>query len=150
MKTLLPAILAMAVIPALASAESIEVFLIRGVTVAPLNDPAVKVYWLDSLRKLEEDLSARARAQVRSQTPALSGSLYQAMFTAEVKRALADPTASAAFAPAAEALAAATNYGIEKVPAIVFDHCAIVYGVNDLAQARAIYRRSPKKTSCTP
>ena len=45
-----------------------------------------------------------------------------------------------AIGASARGLAAALQYGLTKVPAIVFDGAAVVYGVTDVNQARAIYR----------
>ena len=42
---------------------------------------------------------------------------------------------------AAQGLARAMHYGIDRVPAIVFDGQAAVYGVTDLDAARQIWRR---------
>ena len=41
----------------------------------------------------------------------------------------------------ARALAAAAQLGIEKYPAIVFDHKVVIYGLTDLPLALSVYRK---------
>ncbi len=45
---------------------------------------------------------------------------------------------------AARGLARAMHYGIDRVPAIVFDGQAVVYGITDINAARQIWRRWKK------
>jgi integrating conjugative element protein (TIGR03757 family) len=99
------------------------------------NTAGAQIYLLDGLKMLELELSqglssdAQASAQIAQERIVRMGPALQ-------KRA----------ANAAQAITLAKQYGIERVPAVVFGGQTVVYGVSDVAQAAALFsqqRRAP-------
>jgi len=93
---------------------------------------AVSVYRLDALRNLEDRLSEGLPSD-----PAAA----QAMAIRRIQRIRADKDALAAAARAQAGLALAAKYPIEKLPAIVFDGQAVIYGMTDMHAALDRYRK---------
>jgi integrating conjugative element protein (TIGR03757 family) len=113
--------------PALQTAPlKIEVF--TNSTTLLSNTAGAQIYLLDGLKMLELELSqglpsdAQASAQIAQERIRRMGPALQ-------KRA----------ANAAQGLTLAKQYGIERVPAVVFGGQTVVYGVSDVAQAAALF-----------
>jgi integrating conjugative element protein (TIGR03757 family) len=109
----------------------IEVF--TNSTTLLTNTAGAQIYLLDGLKMLELELSqglssdAQASAQIAQERIARMGPALQ-------KRA----------ANAAQAITLAKQYGIERVPTVVFGGQAVVYGVSDVAQAAALFSQQRK------
>jgi integrating conjugative element protein (TIGR03757 family) len=123
------ALLALACAHVGAADPRIEVFTVSGLPVSA--PPGVSVYPLDALRKIEAELSA-----------GLPSDPDQAMRVAQQRiqeRALAfKDQVTAAGIGAGLAL----RYGIERVPAIVFDGRSVVYGEVSVERALAQWRHA--------
>jgi integrating conjugative element protein (TIGR03757 family) len=107
--------------------EVVEVFRLGNQTVTSFKNTTV--YVVDAMR----DYTTRLSADL-PKTPAEAQRVTQARFnalTAHDKEVIRQ---------ASSALVRAAEYKIAKTPAIVFDGKAVVYGVADVEQARAIYR----------
>ena len=90
---------------------------------------AVEVYALDDLDKLAANLSDRLPTEpivARRTAMARPGRLDPGQV---------DPEQLDALQRAASGLLKATEYGIDRYPAVVFDGHAVVYGVTDLDEA---------------
>jgi integrating conjugative element protein (TIGR03757 family) len=106
--------------------EVVEVFRLSNQTVA---GPANTIYVVDAMHNYTERLSVGL-----PKTPGQAQQVAQARLaalTAQDKEALHRASAS---------VVRAAEYKIAKTPAIVFDGRAVVYGIADVEQARAIYR----------
>ena len=104
----------------------VEVFVNSAMLIT--NAAGATVYLLDGLQMLEAQLSqglpateAEAAQVARERVQRLGGQLQQ--------RA----------ANAAQGMVLAAQYGIDRIPAIVIDGCAIVYGMTDVHKAVAAY-----------
>ncbi len=113
--------------PPAAAQERIEVFRLSDQSIVA--SPGTTVYVVDAMRQYMARLSsglsrnpADAQQAARTRLQAL---------TAQNKEALH---------AASSALVRAAEYRIAKAPAIVFDGRAVLYGITDIEQARAIYR----------
>ena len=92
---------------------------------------AFTVYQLDGLEEFEAYLSQELpREPTAAETEALRRLQH------------IDPLRLEAAKIAARGLTLASEYGIDRVPAIVFDGRAVVYGVTDVEIAMAHYRRT--------
>jgi integrating conjugative element protein (TIGR03757 family) len=107
--------------------EVVEVFRLSDQSVT--GSPAATVYVIDAMHHFTERLSvglpktaAEARPVARARLEALT------------------PQDKEALHRASTGLIRAAEYQIVKAPAIVFDRKAVVYGISDVEQARAIYR----------
>ncbi|HET9644730.1 MAG TPA: TIGR03757 family integrating conjugative element protein [Burkholderiaceae bacterium] len=107
----------------------VEVFTNAGIALA--NVSTATVYQLDALQRLEAELSQGLPAD-EAQAQRIAQQRMQRMGAALQQRV----------ANASQGLMLAREYGIERVPAVVIDGKAIVYGVADVAAAVAAYRRS--------
>ena len=107
--------------------EQVEIFLLAAHEVRGAE--GAKVFYVDAVERLAASLSAGLPADP-AQAAALARQRFDALSQADRQAAGAG----------AEALALATQYGLTKVPAIVFDRRAVVYGVLDVDKARALYR----------
>lgn len=107
--------------------EQVEIFLLAAHEVRGAQ--GTKVFYVDAVELLAASLSAGLPAD-----PARAAALARRRFDALSQ---ADRQAAGA---GAEARALATQYGLTKVPAIVFDRRAVVYGVLNVEEARALYR----------
>ncbi|HEX7635291.1 MAG TPA: TIGR03757 family integrating conjugative element protein [Noviherbaspirillum sp.] len=91
----------------------------------------VKIYYVDGLEQLENELSQglpndpQRAAQIARDRLRMMGATLQ-------KRAM----------NAGEGITRASYYGVNRVPAVVFDGKAIVYGVTDIRRAVALYEQS--------
>ena len=92
--------------------------------------PAVTVYQLDGLEHFETYLSQ----QLPHEPKAAEAEALQRLQHI-------DPLRLQSAKDAARGLTLANAYGIHRVPAIVFDEQAVVYGVADVEIATAHYRR---------
>jgi integrating conjugative element protein (TIGR03757 family) len=110
------------------SPTKIEVF--TNSTTLLTNTAGAQIYVLDGLKMLELELSqglpsdAQASAQIAQERIARMGPALQ-------KRA----------ANAAQAITLAKQYGIERVPAVVFGGQTVVYGASDVAHAAALFNQ---------
>ncbi len=113
-----------------ADTARIEVFTTAGTPIAGISAPAVRVYNLDAPALIE--------AEINSKLPRDPSTAHR----------YAQRTLKGQWHEAAERLTQAyrgllkgSQYGLEKLPAIVFDGRAVVYGITDLDQALGDYRR---------
>ena len=109
-------------------AVRVEVFKLGGQRLTGVGDATV--YEVDRLRAITERLSVGLPADAER--------------AGEIARARFDSMSDAEQAElqhAARVVGQAAHYRIDKVPAIVFDGRAVIYGVTDVARARTIYRR---------
>ena len=124
-----PALLAvLSLLSPVALAEQVEVFKLTAQSVRAV--PGAKVYDVDTLQAITERLSAGLPS-----APGIATEMARARFAA---MSAAD---KAALQLAARVVGQAAHYRLEKVPAIVIDRRAVIYGVSDVAQALTIYRR---------
>jgi integrating conjugative element protein (TIGR03757 family) len=107
----------------------VEVFTNAGIALA--NVSTATVYQLDALQRLEAELSQGLPAD-EAQAQRIAQQRMQRMGAVLQQRV----------ANASQGLMLAREYGIERVPAVVIDGKAIVYGVADVAAAVAAYRPS--------
>ena len=108
--------------------ERVEVFKLGGQRLTGVGDATV--HEVDRLRAITQRLSIGLPADARR-----AGEIARARFDAMSKGEQEE------LQHAARVVGQAAHYRIDKVPAIVFDGRAVVYGVTDLARARTIYRR---------
>jgi integrating conjugative element protein (TIGR03757 family) len=98
-------------------------------TLPIVNAEGANVYYVDGLTRLENIMSnALAKNEVEAKA------MLEQRMAAMGKQALQDQSRNAA-----DGIALAMNHRIERVPAIIFDDRAVVYGVNDVAAARRLY-----------
>jgi len=90
------------------------------------------VYYLDGLVQLQRQLSQ-----------GLPGNPQAAAEIVKQRARALGPALQARALNASEGITRAAYYGVNRVPAVVFDGHAVVFGVTDIAQARALYERSP-------
>lgn len=115
-------------LPVPASAqERIEVFRLSDQSIA--SPPGATVYVVDAMRQHMARLSA-GLPRNPADAQQVARARLQAL-TAQDKEVLR---------AASTALVRAAEYRIAKAPAIVFDGRAVLYGITDIEQARAIYR----------
>lgn len=127
MRQLVASLACAAALPPVQAQERVEVFLLgtqhmRGAGTAT-------VYHVDGLERANAALSAGLPPDP-AQAEAIARRRFEALTEAD-RRAIGIST---------QGLAAAMQYRLLKVPAIVFDGAAVVYGVEDVDQARAIYQ----------
>ncbi|MCK0508640.1 TIGR03757 family integrating conjugative element protein [Aromatoleum anaerobium] len=113
-------------VPLVGAQEQVEIFLLA--THEVRGAQGAKVFHVDAVEHLAASLSAGLPADP-TQAAALARRRFDALSQAERQGASAG----------AQALALAAQYGLTKVPAIVFDRRAVVYGVLDVEEARALY-----------
>lgn len=114
---------------AIEQAPTIEVFTDSSLQILPGNDHAT-FYLIDRIHKLQEEFSIDLPADSES-AKALALQRFQRMDT-QLSRELEN---------AAKGLVQATQYGIDRYPAIVFDGQAVVYGLTDIYSATQLYQR---------
>jgi len=114
---------------AIEQAPTIEVFADSSLQIVSGNGHAT-VYLIDRIHKLQEALSIDLPADPES-AKALALQRFQRM----------DSQLSRELENAAKGLVQATQYGIDRYPAIVFDGQAVVYGLTDIRAATQIYQR---------
>ena len=117
--------------PALAADTArIEVFTTAGTPIAGVSAPAVRVYTLDAPALIEAEINAALPRDPstahRYAHRSLKGHWHEA---------------AERLTQAYRGLLKGSQYGLEKLPAIVFDGRAVVYGITDLDQALGDYRR---------
>lgn len=91
------------------------------------------VYQLDGLQQLEAELSQ-----------GLPGDEASAQRIALERMKRLGPALQLRVANAGRGLMLAREYGVERVPAVVIDGKAVVYGMTDVAEAVAAYRAKSK------
>lgn len=114
-------------LPPVQAQERVEIFqlstqLLRGMGTAT-------VFHVDGMERINATLSA-----------GLPSDPVQAEAVAKRRFEALTDTDRQAIRASAQGLIAAMQYRLTKVPAIVFDGAAVVYGVENVDQARAIYR----------
>ena len=110
-------------------APSIEVFTDSSLQIVSGDDPAT-VYLIDRINRLQLELSNNLPADPES-AKSLALQRFQRMDT-QLSRELEN---------AAKGLVQATQYGIDRYPAIVFDGQAVVHGLTDIRAAIQLYQR---------
>jgi len=113
---------------------SIEVFTTARYPIATASTPAVLVYNLDLPTLIEAELSTRL-PQDREAAAQLASAELQGAWRKSAE------TLTEAY----QGLFKARQYGLDKLPAIVFDGKAVVYGVTDLQAALAHYRHRQER-----
>ncbi|MGH8567319.1 MAG: TIGR03757 family integrating conjugative element protein [Gammaproteobacteria bacterium] len=108
----------------------IEIFTTAHTPIATASTPAVLVYNLDLPARIEAELSAR-----------LPRDREAAAQLASVELQGAWRKSAETLTHAYQGLLKARQYGLQKLPAVVFDGQAVVYGVIDLEQALGDYQR---------
>ena len=114
---------------AIEQTPTIEVFTDSSLQIVSGNDHAT-VYLIDRIHELQEELSINLPADPES-AKALALQRFQRM----------DAQLSSELENAAKGLVQATQYGIDRYPAIVFDGQAVVYGLSDIRAATQLYQR---------
>jgi integrating conjugative element protein (TIGR03757 family) len=113
-----------------ADTARIEVFTTAGTPVTGISAPAVHVYILDTPARIEAEINAAfprdPSTAHRYAQRALKGQWHEA---------------AERLTQAYRGLLKGSQYGLEKLPAIVFDGRAVVYGITDLDEALGDYRR---------
>ncbi len=113
---------------------SIEVFTTARYPIATASTPAVLVYNLDLPTLIEAELSTRL-PQDREAAAQLASAELQGAWRKSAE------TLTEAY----QGLFKARQYRLDKLPAIVFDGKAVVYGVTDLQAALAHYRHRQER-----
>ena len=108
----------------------IEVFTSARTPIATASTPAVLVYNLDLPARIEAELSTRL-PQDREAAAQIASAELQGAWRKSAE------TLTHAY----QGLLKARQYGLQKLPAMVFDGQAVVYGVIDLEQALGDYQR---------
>jgi integrating conjugative element protein (TIGR03757 family) len=121
---------AMLVASALTKYPQIEAFTTARTPIATVSIPAVQVYTLDAPAMIEAELSATLPVTVDS-AESTARQAVQPYWRAQAQQ----------LTQAYQGLLKARQYELQKLPAIVFDGQAVVYGVTDLEQALRDYRR---------
>lgn len=120
--------------PALAAGPRIEVFTVSSL---PVSAPAdVPVYQIDRLRGIEAELSAGLPAD-----PQQAAKIAQARIRARGDELERDALAAGTGA------GLALHYGIDRVPAIVFDGRYVVFGERSVEAALAHWRQATGKAA---
>ena len=115
-------------LPVPASAqERIEVFRLSDQSIVV--SPGATVYVVDAMRQHMARLSS-----------GLPRNPAEAQQVARARLQALTPQDKEVLHAASTALVRAAEYRIAKAPAIVFDGRAVLYGITDIEQARAIYR----------
>lgn len=127
MRRLVASLACAAALPPVQAQERVEVFLLG--TQHMRGTEAATVYHVDELERVNAVLSAGLPPDP-VQADAIARRRFEALTEADRQ----------AIGTSAQGQAAAMQYRLTKVPAIVFDGAAVVYGVEDVNQARAIYR----------
>lgn len=127
MRRLVASLACAAVLPPVQAQERVEIFLLG--TQQMRDAGTATVYHVDGLERANAALSAGLPPDP-VQAEAIARRRFEALTEVD-RRAIGIST---------QGLAAAMQYRLIKVPAIVFDGAAVVYGVEDVDQARAIYQ----------
>jgi integrating conjugative element protein (TIGR03757 family) len=107
----------------------VNVSVLTVATLPIVNADGANVYYVDGLTQLENIMS-----QALPKTEADAKAMLEQRLAAMGKEALQSQSRNAA-----DGIAMAMTHRIERVPAIIFDGRAIVYGVTDVAAARRFY-----------
>lgn len=90
-----------------------------------------RIYYMDGLEQLENELS-QGLPEDPQRAAQIARNRLRMMGPALQKRAM----------NAGEGITRASYYGVNRVPAVVFDGKAIVYGVTDIRKAIALYEQA--------
>jgi integrating conjugative element protein (TIGR03757 family) len=112
---------------------TVEVFTNSAILLTNVRD--ARVYLLDGLEQISSELSAGLPANEQA-----AQQIVQQRLTRIGAAALQQRTKGAA-----EGIVRAANYGVDRVPAVVFDGHAVVYGERDIDVARVQYRRQAER-----
>ena len=110
--------------------EIVEVFSNSAIYLTNIRD--ARVFVLDAMEVLDSELSAGLPANELEAQAILRQRLH-AIGAAELARRTK---------PAAEGIVQAARYGVDRVPAVVINGEAVIYGVTDIDVARSIFQRS--------
>ncbi|MGK5032651.1 TIGR03757 family integrating conjugative element protein [Janthinobacterium sp. MDT1-19] len=114
-------------------AASVEVFSNSAIYLTNIRD--ARVYLLDAMEVLDSELSVGLPANERDAQAILRRRLH-----ALGAAALASRTKSAA-----EGIVQSARYGVDRIPAVVVNGEAVIYGVTDIDVARAIFQHSSRQ-----
>lgn len=112
---------------------TVEVFSNSAIYLTNIRD--ARVYLLDSMEVLDSELSVGLPANERDAQTILRQRLH-----ALGAAALASRTKSAA-----EGIVQSARYGVDRIPAVVVNGEAVIYGVTDIDVARAIFQQSSRQ-----
>jgi integrating conjugative element protein (TIGR03757 family) len=124
---LLATLFSCALPPPASAQERIEVFRLSDQSIVA--SPGATIYVVDAMRQHMARLSS-----------GLPRNPADAQQVARARLQALTPQDQETLRAASIALVRAAEYRIAKVPAIVFDGRAVLYGITDIEQARAIYR----------
>lgn len=113
-----------------ADTARIEVFTTAGTPIAGISAPAVRVYTLDAPALIEAEINSELSRDPSTTHRYAQRALKRQWHEAAERLTQAD-----------RGLLRGSQYGLEKLPAIVFDGRAVVYGITDLDQALGDYQR---------
>lgn len=116
-----------------AAVTKVEVFSNSAIYLTNARD--ARVYLLDAMEVLDSELSAGLPANEREAQKIVRQRL-QAIGAAK----LASRTKAGA-----EGIVQAARYGVDRIPAVVINGDAVIYGVTDIDVARDIFRRTLRK-----
>ena len=114
-------------------AATVEVFSNSAIYLTNIRD--ARVYLLDSMEVLDSELSVGLPTNERDAQAILRQRLH-----ALGAAALASRTKSAA-----EGIVQSARYGVDRIPAVVVNGEAVIYGVTDIDVARAIFQQSSRQ-----
>jgi integrating conjugative element protein (TIGR03757 family) len=115
------------------TAATVEVFSNSAIYLTNIRD--ARVYLLDAMEVLDSELSVGLPANERDAQTILRQRLH-----ALGAAALASRTKSAA-----EGIVQSARYGVDRIPAVVVNGEAVIYGVTDIDVARAIFHQSSRQ-----
>ena len=109
---------------------TVEVFSNSAIYLTNIRD--ARVYVLDAMEVLDSELSA-----------GLPGNELEAQAILRQRlRALGAAALARRTKPAAEGIVQAALYGVDRIPAVVINGEAVIYGVTDIDLARSIFQHS--------
>lgn len=112
---------------------TVEVFSNSAIFLTNTRD--ARVYLLDAMEVLDAELSAGLPANERDAQVLVRRRLH----------AIGAATLANRTRTGAEGIVQAARYGVDRIPAVVINGEAVVYGVTDIDVARAIFQRGKRK-----
>jgi integrating conjugative element protein (TIGR03757 family) len=122
--------------PGVSSDKALQIEVFTNSSIYLTHTEGAMIYQLDGLNQLEEELSQGLPANENAAMPMVRERLRK-RGAAELQRRTAAVAAG---------IVRAGQYGIDRVPAIVFNGQAIVYGMTNVAQARLAYEQAQHRS----